>query len=94
MREKLAPLIALAAISLVACQSEQLISPISTVDLPTLENNNKITNCGTVPGLGNFEVETSASGNAEAGVFITPTGVDANCELTPEPTATPTPSNV
>ena len=90
MRERLRALLALGAISLAACRAEKSISPV----LPSPENNNRITVCkGQDPLVGKFELRIRHESDVDI-KEIDSFGVEVNCGLTPEPTATPTPSGV
>ena len=89
MRERLGALLALGTIAFVVCRAEKSVPPI----VPSQGNNNSTTVCETDPNLGQYEFEIRYSNDVGVKVLDPTTGDLANCELTPEPTATLTPSS-
>lgn len=91
MRERLGVLLTLGAVAFVACRAEKSVQPI----VPSQENNNSTTVCETDPNIGQYEFEIRYSNDVDVKVSDPTTGdLLANCELTPKPTATLTPSSV
>ena len=89
MRERFGALLALGAVIFVVCRAENQFDQV----VPSQENNNSTTVCGTDPNLGQYEFEIRYPNDFDAKALDPTTGDLANCELTPEPTATLTPSS-